>query len=110
MKRKDSFDAFVADHSAHCEGLIDSPPLSRYDGAVESLGADLIALFDSAADIDNIAYLEVRDVVLEALILNGIEYFSLHEYISCVYIFYLVSRQTNPGKSRTSLSLLRYET
>jgi hypothetical protein len=36
----------------------------------------------------------VRDVVLQALILNGVQYFSLHEYISSVHTSYSASRQT----------------
>ena len=72
MKRKDSLDTFAADYSTNGEVFIDSTTAARYDGAVEYLSADLFALFDSAVDIDNIPDLEVRDVVLQALILNGI--------------------------------------
>ena len=64
MKREDSLDAFVPDHSAYGEGFVDSAAATRDNGAVKDLGTDLIALFDSAADIDNIADLKVRDVVL----------------------------------------------
>ena len=94
MKREDSLDALLPDHSAYGEGLVNSPAAACDDGAVEYLRADLVALFDSAADIDNIAYLKVRDVVLQALILNGIEYFSLHWYISCVRNSYVVCRMS----------------
>jgi hypothetical protein len=33
-------------------------------------------------DVNNIAYLEVRDIFLEAFAFNGIQHFSLHWYIS----------------------------
>ena len=82
MKREDSLDPFMPHHPAYGEGLADSAALACDYRAVERLRAKLIALFDSALHIDDIAYLEVRNVVLQALILNGIKYFSLHEYIS----------------------------
>ena len=98
MKRKDSLDAFAADYSTNGEVFIDSTTAARYDGAVEYLSADLFALFDSAVDIDNIPDLEVRDVLFQALILNGIQYFSLHEYISCVHTSYSAPRLTTSGQ------------
>ena len=73
MERENSLNAFPADYSTNGEGFIDSTTAARYDGAVEYLGADLFALFDSAVDIDNIPDLEVRDVLFQALILNGIQ-------------------------------------
>ena len=98
MKRKDSLDAFAADYSTNSEGFIDSTTAARYDGAVEYLSTDLFTLLDSAVDIDDIPNLEVRDVVLQALVLNGIQYFSFHEYISCVHTSYSASRQTKSGQ------------
>ena len=92
VKRKDSLDTLVTDHSADCKGLVNSAPFSCDHSAIESLCADLIAFFDPTADIDNIPYLEVRDIVLQALILNGIQYVSLHEYISCANMSYPASR------------------
>ena len=98
MKRKDSLDAFAADYSTNSEVFIDSTASARYDGAAEYLSSDLFALFDSTVDIDNIPNLEVRDVILQALLLNGVQYFSLHEYISCVNTSYSASRQTKSGQ------------
>ena len=98
MKRKDSLNALITDHSADGEGFVDSAAFSCDNGAVERLSTDLVALFNSAAHINNIPYLEVRNVILQALILNGIQYFSLHEYNSCVHTSYLVSRQTASGQ------------
>lgn len=92
MKREDSLDAFLPHHPAYGEGFADSAALACDYRAVEHLCADLIALFDSAADIDNIAYLEMRNLVLQTLTLNGIKYFSLHEYISCVRYSHVVYR------------------
>lgn len=84
MKREDSLDPFLPHHPAYGEGLADSAALACYHRAVKCLRANLVALLDSALHIDNIAYLEVRNLVLQTLIRNGIKYLSLHEYISCV--------------------------
>jgi len=73
VKRENSLDAFLAHHPAYGESLVDSAAFACYHRAVKNLSADLVALFDSALHIDNIAYLEMRNPALQALILNGVE-------------------------------------
>jgi hypothetical protein len=85
MEREDSLDSLVADDSSDGEVLVDSAAFACDDGAGEYLGADLVAFGYAAVDVNNIAYLEVRDILLEAFAFNGIQHFSFHWYISYVW-------------------------
>ena len=87
MNWEDALDAFVADDSACGEGFVDSAAPACDDGAGEYLCADLVALFDAAMDVNNIAYFEVRNVILQTFAFNSIQHFCLHWFISYVSYF-----------------------
>ncbi len=72
IQREGALDAFVVDDSADGEHLIYPPAFACDDGAGEDLHPLLVALDDSAMDIDRIAYFEMRDIVLEALAFDRI--------------------------------------
>ena len=78
VEREDPFDALAADHPPDSEGLANTPALAGDHGAAEYLRAFLLALFDSAANVNDIAYLEVRNLFLETFAFNCIQYFSFH--------------------------------
>ena len=64
VQGEDSLYAFAADDSAYGEGFVNSAAPACDDGSGERLGTGLVALGDSAADIDDVAYLKVRYLVL----------------------------------------------
>ena len=69
---KDSFDTLVSDHSPNGEGLVNATALAGNDCAGKYLRSLFLALFDTAVNLDDIAYLEVRDLALKTFALNGI--------------------------------------
>lgn len=78
MKREDSFDSLVADHSPDSKSLVDPSALAGNHRAGEYLRADFIAFLDGAVDIYYIAYLKVRYIFLQALAFNSIQNFCFH--------------------------------
>jgi len=72
MQREDSFDTLVTDHSPNREVFIDAPAFAGNDRAGKYLCPLFLALFNTAVNLDDIAYLEVRDLVLETLMFNGV--------------------------------------
>jgi hypothetical protein len=70
MKRKDSFDALIADYSPHCESFVYTSALAGDDCAGKDLCADFVPFFDRAANIYNIAYFKMRRILLEASFLS----------------------------------------
>jgi len=72
IQRESALNAFVVDDSADGEHLIYPPAFAGDDGAGEDLNTFLVALDDSAMHIDRIAYLKMRDTVLEALAFDRI--------------------------------------
>ena len=72
MQREDSFDALAADHSPDGEGFVNAPAFPGDDRAGKYLRSFLFALFDTAMNLDDIAYLEVRDLALKTFALNGV--------------------------------------
>ena len=72
MQREDSFDALVTDHSPDREVFINTPAFAGNDRAGKYLRSLFVALFDTAVNLDDITYLEVRDLVLETLAFNGV--------------------------------------
>jgi hypothetical protein len=72
MQREDSFDALVTDHSPDCEGFVYTPAFAGDYRAGKYLSSLFVALFDTAVDLDDIAYLEVRDLALKTFALNGV--------------------------------------
>jgi hypothetical protein len=72
IQRKDSFDALVTDHSPDREVFIYAPSFACNDRAGKYLRPLFFTLFNTAVNLDDIAYLKVRDLVLETLALNGV--------------------------------------
>ena len=72
MQREDSFDSLVTDDSPDSEGFVNAPAFACYDRAGKDLRSLFVALFDTAMDLDDITYLEVRDLALKAFALNGV--------------------------------------
>ncbi len=72
MQREDSFDALVTDHSPNGEVFVNAPAFAGNDRAGKYLRSLFFALFNTAVNLDDIAYLEVRDFVLETFALNGV--------------------------------------
>jgi hypothetical protein len=72
MQREDSFDAFVVDDSPDREALVNAPPFAGNDRPGEDLGSLLVALFDQAVHVYDVADLEVRDITLETLAFNRV--------------------------------------
>jgi hypothetical protein len=72
MQREDSFDAFVTDHSPDGEVFVNPPAFACYNRAGKYLRSLFVALFDTAMNLDYIAYLEVRGLALKTFALNGI--------------------------------------
>jgi len=78
MKREDALDALVIDNSPDREAFVNAPPFAGDDRAREDLRTLFVALFDTAVNIDDIAYLEMRDCVLETSAFNSIQQFRFH--------------------------------
>jgi len=72
MQREDSFDSLVTDHSPDREVFVNAPAFAGNDRAGKYLCPLFVALFNTAVNLDNITYLEVRDLVLKTLALNGV--------------------------------------
>lgn len=82
MKREDSFDTLVTDHSPDCEGFVNAAALAGDNCSGKYLGALFVALFYAAVDIYNIAYFEVRYFFLQTFAFNRIQYYCFHWFIS----------------------------
>jgi hypothetical protein len=72
MQREDSFDTLATDHSPDREVFVNAPAFAGDDRAGKYLRSLFVALFDPAVDLDDIAYLEVRDLALKTFALNGV--------------------------------------
>jgi len=72
MQREDSLDALIRDDSPDSEGFINTPAFAGDDRAGKYLRSFFVALLNSAVHFYDIAYLEVRDLALETLALNGV--------------------------------------
>ncbi len=78
MQREDPFHALVIDDSPDREALVNASAFAGYYRACKYLRALFIAFFDTAVNIHYIAYLEVRDIVLETFAFNSIQHFRFH--------------------------------
>ena len=78
MKRENPLDAFVIHDSPNRESLVDASSLASDYRTGENLRSFLISLFYSAVNVHNVTYLEVRNLVLETITFDGIQYFSFH--------------------------------
>jgi hypothetical protein len=65
MKGEDSLDTLVIDDSADGEVFVDAAAFAGDDDAGENLNAFLVSFFYSAANIDGIPDLEMREVCLK---------------------------------------------
>lgn len=72
VQGKDPFDALVIGESPNGEVFVNAPAFACNDRAGKYLLSFFVALFNTAVNLDDIAYLEVRDFVLETLALNGV--------------------------------------
>ncbi len=82
VQREDSFDALVTGDSPDGEVFVYAPASAGNNRTGEYLRSLFVALFDTAVNIHYIAYLEVRDIVLETFAFNSIQYFSFHWFFS----------------------------
>ncbi len=72
VQGKDPFDALVTGESPDGEVFVYAPASACNDRTGEYLRSLFVALFNTAVNLDDIAYLEVRDIVFETLALNGV--------------------------------------
>ena len=72
VQGKDPFDALISGDSPDGEVFVNAPASACNDRAGEYLRSLFVALFNTAVNFYDIAYLEVRDIVLETLALNGV--------------------------------------
>jgi hypothetical protein len=72
VQGKDPFDTLATGESPDGEVFVNAPAFARNDRAGEYLRSLFVALFDTAVDLYDIAYFEVRDLVLETFALNGV--------------------------------------
>jgi hypothetical protein len=72
VQGKDPFDALVTGESPDGEVFVNAPASACNHRTGEYLRSLFVALFNTAVNLDDIAYLEVRDIVFETLALNGV--------------------------------------
>ena len=72
MQREDSLDALVGDYSPDCEVFVNAPAFAGDYRAGKYLRAGFVALLDTAVDLDDITYLEMRDFALKTFALDGV--------------------------------------
>jgi hypothetical protein len=72
VQRKDSFNAFVIDDTTDGEVFVNTPAFAGDDRAGKYLRSLFVAFCNTAMNLYDITYLEVRDLVLETFALNGI--------------------------------------
>jgi hypothetical protein len=78
MNREDSFDALIGYDTPDGEGFVDSATFAGDDSAGEYLDALLVAFLDFTADVDRVAYFEMRYILLEAFAFNSIKQLCFH--------------------------------
>ena len=72
VQRKYPLDAFVIDDPPDREVFVNAPAFAGNDRAGKYLRSLFVTLFNTAVNLDDITYLEVRDLVLETLAFNGV--------------------------------------
>jgi hypothetical protein len=70
MQRENSLNTFVAKDAADGETLVHAATGSGNDCAGEQLNACFFAFGDPAMDVNGVAYLEIRNLLFEALTFN----------------------------------------
>jgi len=71
MQRINALDAFIIHDAADGKRLVDSAALAHDDGAGKHLDALLVAFNDARVNIDGIADVELRNILLEMRCLDG---------------------------------------
>jgi len=69
---KDSFDTLVIGDPPDGEVFVNAPAFACNDRAGKYLRSLFVALFNTAVNLYDITYLEVRDLVLETFTLDGV--------------------------------------
>lgn len=72
MQRENSFHALVINDSPDREACVNAPAFTGDDRPGKDLRALLVALFDAAVNVHNIADLKMRDIVLQTRAFHGI--------------------------------------
>jgi len=72
VQGKDPFDTLVIDNPPDGKVFVNAPASARNDRAGKYLRSLFVALFNTAVNLYDITYLEVRDLVLETFTLNGV--------------------------------------
>jgi hypothetical protein len=72
VQREDSFDALVTGESTDGEVFVNAPAFAGNHRAGKYLRSLFVAFFNTTVNLYDIAYLEVRDFILETLALNGV--------------------------------------
>ncbi len=72
VQGKYPFDTLATGESPDGEVFVNAPAFAGNDRAGKYLRSLFFALFNTAVNLDDIAYLEVRDFVLETFALNGV--------------------------------------
>jgi len=72
MQRKNPLDSLVGDYPPNGEVLVNTPAFAGDYSAGKDLRSLFVALSDPAMDLDDIAYLEVRDLALKTFAFNSI--------------------------------------
>lgn len=72
MQRENSLDTLVTDDSPDGKGFVNTPAFAGDYRAGEDLRSLFVALFDTAMNLDDITYLEVRDFALKTFTLDGV--------------------------------------
>lgn len=75
--------AFVVDNPTNGKGFIHAASPTGDNRTCEYLSADFVALLDTAMDIHDITYLEMRSIFLKRLALDSFKQFRFHSSISC---------------------------
>jgi hypothetical protein len=72
MQWEYALDALIGDDPPDCEVFINAPAFAGYNRAGKYLRPLLVALLNAAVYFYDIAYLEMRDLLLERLALDGV--------------------------------------
>lgn len=73
VDREHTLHALVVDDPPHADHLVRAATLAADEHALEHLDALLVALDDAAVDIDGVAHIHARDVVLQGVGGQGLD-------------------------------------
>ena len=75
---ENTLDTLVVDYPSDSERFINAATLSADHGAYKYLNPLFVAFSDLTVDLDDIAYLEVRNIFFQTFVFNRIKYCSFH--------------------------------